>query len=163
MKSSEIIAGRRSPKLADKTVPKQLTPFRPGQSGNPKGRPKGSRNATTLALESLLDGQAKALTQKAIDLALSGDLIALRICLDRILPPRKNRLIEFVMPAIASIADAPKAIAAITTAVARGEITANEAADVSRLIEIFVRATEACDLEKRLKTVEEAMKCERGR
>jgi len=103
------------------------------------------------------------LTQKAIDLALSGDLIALRICLDRILPPRKNRLIEFVMPAIASIADAPKAIAAITTAVARGEITANEAADVSRLIEIFVRATEACDLEKRLKTVEEAIKCERGR
>ena len=67
------------------------------------------------------------------------------------------------MPAIASLADAPKAIAAITTAVARGEITANEAADVSRLIEIFVRATEACDLEKRLKTVEEAMKCEPGR
>jgi hypothetical protein len=155
--------GPRTPRITVNTAPKQLKPFRPGQSGNPKGRPKGSRNATTLALESLLDGQAKALTQKAIDLALSGDLIALRICLDRILPPRKNRLIEFVMPAIASIADAPKAIAAITTAVARGEITANEAADVSRLIEIFVRATEACDLEKRLKTVEESMKCEPGR
>ena len=63
---------------------------RPGQSGNPEGRPKGSRNVTTLALETLLDGQAAALTQKAIDLALSGDMAALRLCLDRILPPRKD-------------------------------------------------------------------------
>jgi hypothetical protein len=49
-------------------------PFQKGQSGNPDGRPKGSRNATTLALETLLDGQATALTQKAIDLALAGDM-----------------------------------------------------------------------------------------
>lgn len=55
------------------------TRFRPGQSGNPSGRPKGSRNATTLALEGLLDGQANALTQKAIDLALTGDMAALRL------------------------------------------------------------------------------------
>jgi hypothetical protein len=157
------MTGSRIRSATVKTVPKQLKPFRPGQSGNPNGRPKGSRNAITLALESLLDGQAEALTQKAIDLALSGDLIALRICLDRILPPLKNRPIKFVLPAIATIADAPKAIAAITTAVARGEITATEAADVSRLVETYVRAIEASDLEKRLKTVEEAMKCEPGK
>ena len=144
-------------------MPKQLTPFRPGQSGNPKGRPKGSRNRTTLALESLLDGQARALTQKAVDLALSGDRTALRICLDRILPVRKDRPIEFVLPAIATIADTPKAIGAITAAVARGEITASEAADVSRLVETYVRAIEASDLDKRLKALEEAMKCEPGR
>ena len=140
-----------------------MKPFRPGQSGNPKGRPKGSRNKTTLAVESLLDGQATALTQKAIDLALSGDLIALRICLDRILPVRKNRPIEFVLPEIETIADAPKAMTAITAAVARGEITAADAADVSRLVETCVRAIEASDLDKRLKTLEEAMRCERGR
>jgi len=157
------MTGSRIRSVTVNTVPKQLKAFRPGQSGNPKGRPKGSRNATTLAVESLLDGQAKALTQKAIDLALSGDLIALRICLDRILPPRKNRPIEFIMPAIASIEDAPKAIAAITAAVARAEITVTDAADVSRLVEIYVRAIEASDLEKRLKTVEEAMRCEPGR
>ena len=51
-------------------------PFEPGVSGNPNGRPRGSRNKTTLALESLLDGQATALTQKAIDLALAGDMAA---------------------------------------------------------------------------------------
>src|SRR5262245_23559476 len=102
------------PKSTEKTVPKQLKPFRPGQSGNPNGRPRGSRNTTTIALESLLDGQAKALTQKAVDLALSGDLIALRICLDRILPVRKNRPIEFELPPMKTIADAPRAIGAIT-------------------------------------------------
>jgi hypothetical protein len=155
----EMMTRTRSARPTDKTVPKQLTPFRPGQSGNPNGRPKGSRNRTTLALESLLDGQAQALTQKAIDLALAGDLTALRICLDRILPIRKDRAIEIVLPAIATIADAPKAIGAITAAVARGEITATEAADVSRLVETYVRAIEASDLDKRLKAIEEAAKC----
>jgi len=157
------MVGSRAPPATVNTVPKQLRPFRPGQSGNPNGRPKGSRNATTLALESLLDGQAKALTQKAIDLALAGDLIALRICLDRILPVRKDRPIEFVLPEIATIADTPKAIGAITAAVARGEITAADGADVSRLVETYVRAIEASDLDKRLKALEETMRCEPGR
>jgi hypothetical protein len=56
-----------------------------------------------------------------------------------------------------------KAIGAITAAVARGEITATDAADVSRLVETYVRAIEASDLDKRLKTLEEAMRCERAR
>jgi hypothetical protein len=150
-------------KTTDKTVSKQLKPFRPGVSGNPSGRPRGSRNATTIALESLLDGQATALTQKAVDLALEGDLIALRICLDRILPVRKNRPIEFVLPPIETIADAPKAIGAITAAVASGEITVSDAADVSRLVEAYVRAIEASDLDKRLRALEEVVRCERGR
>jgi hypothetical protein len=151
------------PKSTDKTGKKQLKPFRPGQSGNPSGRPRGSRNASTIALESLLDGQAKALTQKAIDLALAGDLIAIRLCLDRILPVRKHRPIEFALPAIETIADAPKAIGAITAAVASGEITVSDAADVSRLVEAYVRAIEASDLDKRLRALEEAVRCERGR
>jgi hypothetical protein len=74
----------------EKTGEKQADRFPKGQSGNPGGRPKGSRNATTIALETLLDGQATALTQKAIDVALTGDIPALRLCLDRILPPRNH-------------------------------------------------------------------------
>jgi ABC-type uncharacterized transport system substrate-binding protein len=45
----------------ENTGTKQDTRFQPGQSGNPGGRPKGSRNKATLALECLLDGQAEAL------------------------------------------------------------------------------------------------------
>ena len=48
------------------------------------GRPKGSRNKATIAIESLLEGQAEALTQTAISKALDGDSIALRLCMDRI-------------------------------------------------------------------------------
>jgi hypothetical protein len=145
-------------RATEKTVPKQLTPFKPGRSGNPRGRPKGSRNKVTLALEALLDGQAQALTQKAIDLALEGDLVALRICLDRILPPRKDRPVSFELPSIVTIEDAPKAMAAITAAIAQGEITADEASDVSRLVEAYVRSVEASDLAKRLRAIEEAVK-----
>jgi hypothetical protein len=136
----------------------QDTKFKPGQSGNPKGRAKGSRNQMTLAMEALLDGESEALTRKAIELALGGDITALRLCLDRVLPPRKDRPISFEMPAIATVEDAPAAMAAITSAVANGDITATEAADVSRLVETYVRAVEASDLEKRLRAIEEAMK-----
>jgi len=65
-------------------------PFEKGKSGNASGRPPGSRNKTMLAMEVLLDGQMEALTQKAVDLALEGDTTALRLCLERICPPRKE-------------------------------------------------------------------------
>ncbi len=58
--------------------------FRPGQSGNPSGRPKGARHKATMAVEALLNGEADAITRKAIDAALAGDMTAIRLCLDRI-------------------------------------------------------------------------------
>jgi Family of unknown function (DUF5681) len=141
-------------RATDNTVPKQLKPFKPGKSGNPKGRPKGARNATTLALESLLDGQATALTQKAIELALTGDLTALRICLDRILPPRKDRLVTFDFPMITSIAEAATTMSSILTAVAAGEITPAEAAEISKLVDTYVKAVEATELAERIARLE---------
>src|ERR1051325_11603484 len=107
----------------EKTVPKQGGRFVKGQSGNPSGRPKGARNTTTVALENLLNGQAQALTQKAIDLALAGDITALRLCLDRILPVRKHRPVNFDLPPVNSAADAAKIASAVLTAVAIGELT----------------------------------------
>lgn len=79
--------------------------FGPGQSGNPAGRPKGSRNHTTRAVEALLDGEAEALTRKAIQLAQDGDTVALRLCLDRLLPVRKDRPITFDLPPIETTDD----------------------------------------------------------
>ncbi len=60
---------------------------------------------SSASLETLLDGQAEALTQKAIDLALAGDMAALRLCLDRILPPRKDRPVSIEMPTIDTAED----------------------------------------------------------
>jgi hypothetical protein len=75
-------------------------PFTPGTSGNPSGRPKAARNRATVAAEAFLGGEAAALTRKAIDLALAGDVTALRLCLERLVPPRKDRLVAFDLPAL---------------------------------------------------------------
>jgi hypothetical protein len=101
---------------------------RPFAKGNP-GRPKGARHRTTRAAEILLDGEAEALTRKAIDLAQAGDTIALRLCLERIVPPRRERTLRFALPPLQSAADAPAAMAAIVAAAAAGNITLGEAAD----------------------------------
>jgi hypothetical protein len=135
-------------------TPKPSTRFKPGQSGNPAGKPKGTRNATTLALETLLDGQATALTQKAIDLALTGDMAALRLCLDRILPPRKDRPVTFTLPPINSAQDAAATVSAVLTAVATGEITPADAGEISKLIEAYVKAFETAELAERLERLE---------
>ena len=94
-------------------------PFKPGKSGNPAGKLKGTRNKTTLAVETLLDGEAETITRKAIELAKDGDLAALRICLDRIAPPRKDRPVLFELPPVSSAADAANAAAALLEADAR--------------------------------------------
>ena len=73
-------------------------PFAPGTSGNPNGRPRGARNKATLAAEALLEGEAEALTRKLVDKAKEGDNGALRFCLDRICPPRRDRVVTIEMP-----------------------------------------------------------------
>jgi uncharacterized protein DUF5681 len=114
-------------------------PFERGKSGNPAGRPKGSRNRTSLAVEALLDGQAEAITQKVVELALTGDLTALRLCLERILPVRRERRIIFDMPPLEEPEDAAPAMAAIIAAVADGELSLRDAAELRNLVESFFR------------------------
>jgi uncharacterized protein DUF5681 len=141
----------RSEKTGQKQKP-QL--FKPGQSGNPTGRPKGARNATTLAVEALLDGEGEALTRKAIDLAKSGDMQALKLCMDRIVPPRRDRPLAFALPPIASPGDAATAMGALLKATADGELTPLEAGEVAKLVDTYIRTVETNDLTKRIEQLE---------
>src|SRR6516162_166960 len=142
--------------MADKTAGKQRgRPFRRGESGNPSGRPLGSRHRATLAAEALLDGEVEALTRKAVEMALAGDSTALRLCFDRILPPRRERPVHFKLPRLQTAGDAAQALAAITDAVAAAEITLGEAAELAKLVEAFVRALEATEFDERLRSIEE--------
>jgi Family of unknown function (DUF5681) len=144
--------------VAEKTARKQRgRPFRKGLSGNPRGRPLGARNRATIAMEALLDGEAEAITRKAVEKAKEGDTTALRLCLERILPPRKDRPIALLMPKLSTVADAATLMAAITSAVAIGDVTTSEAAELAKLIDTYVRAVEATDLDKRLRAIEQAM------
>jgi hypothetical protein len=130
--------------------------FRKGRSGNPKGRPAGARNKATQTAELLLDGEAEALTRRAVELALAGDRMALRLCLDRIIPPRRGRPVQLGLPPVRGAADLGGTMAAITNAAASGGITPGEAAELARVVEIFVRAVETSDFERRLTELEEA-------
>ncbi len=130
-------------------------PFQPGQSGNPAGKQPGTRHQATILAERLLDGEAEAMVRSVIEKTKQGDMIALRLCLDRILPPRRDRPVHFTISTLNSADDAGKAMGAITTAVAHGELTPGEAAELARVIETYVKALETSEIEHRLKILEE--------
>ena len=132
--------------------------FKQGQSGNPKGRPAGSRNKASLAVEALLDGEAEALTHKAVELALEGDVTALRLCLERLCPPRKDRPIPgnaVKLPPLKT-SNLNKASAVIIRAVAGGRLTPAEGEALSRMLEAHRKAIALVDIEERLARLEQS-------
>ncbi len=140
--------------MTEKTVPKQLTPFQPGKSGNPAGRPKGARNKTTIAIEALLEGEAEELTRKAIEMAKGGDGPALRMCLDRLAPPRKDSPVCFDLPPIKTVADAVDASSSVLAAVAGGEVTPDEGSRIMALLTSHKVLVETGEFERRLEALE---------
>ena len=141
---------------ADKTPGQQRgRPFKKGQSGNPSGRPRGSRHKVSLAIESLFEGEGEALTRKAIDLALEGDLIALRLCLERLCPPVKQRPVRIDMPTVESASEAVGAMTAVLESVSHGDITPGEAQALAGVIEQFRRVLETVELEQRVAALED--------
>jgi hypothetical protein len=143
------VTSRIAAALDDDAAERRGGRFKPG---NP-GRPKGARHKTTLAIEALLDGEAEALTRKAIELAKAGDLVALRLCLDRICPPRKDRPVSFAMPELSTAADAKLATSALVKAVADGELTPGEASELGRLLDAFT-VLDASEFEERISRLE---------
>jgi Family of unknown function (DUF5681) len=146
--------------MADTTAKEQRRrgtgrPFEPGRSGNPAGRPKGTRHHITVLAERLLDGEAEGLLRKAIELALAGDVAALRLLVDRILPPLRDRPVSFSLPPLSTPADAIAAMAAIATAVSEGNLTPGEAAEISALVVNVVKAIEVAEIDARVRTLEE--------
>jgi len=140
---------------AAKSAAKQRgRPFEKGQSGNPSGRPQGSRNKATLAVEILLDGEAEKLARKAVQMALAGDTTALRLCLERLSPPRRDRPIKLALPGFSNCGEAVQAQAEVIRAVADGSLTPSEGRVLTDMLEAQRRAFEAEDLERRIAALE---------
>ena len=118
------------------------------------GRPKGSRNKATIAIESLLEGQSEALTQAAISKALNGDSVALRLCLDRIAPPMKDKPVIFPLPQMRDAMDASQLAGSVLSAVSEGNLTPIEGTRVMGLIDSYRRTLELTDIEFRIKALE---------
>ena len=128
--------------------------FQKGQSGNPEGRPRGARNKATVAAETLLDDESETITRRCIDLALEGDSTALRLCLSRILPVRRERTIALDLPDLEGSHDSLRAIGAVLEAVGEGRITPTEGRSLASLLEIHRRTFEIVELENRLEALE---------
>lgn len=120
------------------------------------GRRAGSRHKVSRAIEKLMEGEAEALTRKAIDLAKAGDIVALRLCLDRLAPPRKDSPINFDLPKVECAADHPAALAAIMEAVASGDLTPTEGQALAAMLAEHRKAIETADLETRVAALEGA-------
>ena len=120
------------------------------------GKPKGARNKKTLAIESLQEGQAEALTQTAIFKALEGDGLALHFCIERIAAGPKNNSVSFPLPKMKDAMDASKAASNVLTAVSKGELTPIEGTRVMGLIDSFRRTLELTEMEERLQALETA-------
>ena len=130
------------------------TAWKPGQSGNPKGCPQGSRHKATIAAQALLDGDAEGLTRKCVEAALGGDMTAMRLCLERIVPVRKDRAVVLDLPVMETVADLPLVTAGIVAACVAGQITPPEAVALSGLVEGHRRAVETAEFEQRLAALE---------
>ncbi len=126
---------------------------KPFAKGNP-GRPKGARNKTTQAVEALLDGEAEELTRLAIERAKAGDMVALKLCMERICPPRKDTPVTLSLPAIDGAADLPGVLIRVLDHVAAGSITPSEAKTMAELIDTARRAMESGELAERVAQLE---------
>jgi hypothetical protein len=104
--------------------------------------------------EQLLDGQAEQLVQKLVELALDGNVAALRMVLDRVCPPRKGQPVDIVMPPINSSQDVFPAIASVWTAIRDGQLTPEEASALSIVIDRSIHAIELQDIAKRIAALE---------
>jgi hypothetical protein len=125
-------------------------PFQIGQSGNPAGRPRGARNQRTLALESIMEGESEVITRKVVEMAKGGSIAAIRLVMDRLAPVCRDRPVDFELPPLNTPTDAVAASAAIVAAVAAGELTPLEAAQLSKVVHAYVQAVELRDFEPRM-------------
>jgi len=129
-------------------------PFQKGQSGNPAGRPRGIVNRATALAQNLLSERAEGIARKVIELAEEGDMAAIRVCMERLVPPIKHQPVAVELPPIEKAADSVEAVASIAAAVAAGDLTAAEAAELAKVVDVYVRALATKGFDERLSALE---------
>jgi hypothetical protein len=109
-------------------------------------------------IEELVAGEGEKLAQKVLDLALAGNVKCLELCLDRLMPRRSGRPIDFTLPPVNEAKDVVAAMAAITTAVNDGSLTAEEASQVVNTMNGYAKALEIYDFATRIAALESQIK-----
>jgi hypothetical protein len=141
--------------MSETTRAESLRPgWKPGQSGNPKGRPSGSRNRVTLVALAAMEEGADAIARKVVELAKEGDMSAARLVIERLVPVAKERPIFLALPDTGSANGIAEAQNAILQAVAAGDLLPGEAATLAGIVEARRKAVETLELEARLTALE---------
>lgn len=128
------------------------TKFKPGQSGNPRGRPKGASKSEKV--RALLQPHAKELVKIAVDKALKGDMAALKLCLERILPPLKAQAPAVEIPALKDAEGLSQMGEAIIQAAAAGKIAPDTASALLSALSAQGHLVEIEDLQARIEALE---------
>lgn len=128
--------------------------WKKGESGNPAGKPQGTRHKATMAVLALMEGGAEEITRAVVDAARAGDLAAARLVLDRLVPPSKERPITVNLPATDTAEGIDKASQAVLEAVAGGELLPGEGQALVGIIEGRRKAMETLELEQRIAALE---------
>ena len=140
-----------------KTGRKQAHGFQKGQSGNPNGRPQGARSSATMFAERLLQDDSGDIIKAIVAAAKKGDPTGMRICAERLMPVRKGCPVAFKLPPIRTASDIVEAFGGLTSAMASGELTTDEAGSVADILEKHRRAIETTEVEIRLQRLEEGV------
>jgi hypothetical protein len=116
-------------------------------------------------MEQLSDAELMRIVRsgRTIQMALVGDPVALRLCLDRIYPARRDRPVTFALPPINCARDAADISAAVAAAVSNGDITLGEATEVAKLIDTYVKAYKAAELDDRTAPIRQLTDAELNR
>ncbi len=140
------------PEKSDQTSPRGR--FKPGQSGNPAGKPRGTRNHVLEALDRIGNEAAQDVLRQAVQAARGGDQRAAEMILSRVWPVRKGRPISLDLPAIQSPADIASAVSIVVAGVAEGRVTPDEGHTIASLLDLQRRAVETADLDARIAALE---------
>src|SRR5947209_8467304 len=79
----------------------------------PAGRPRGALNRATVLAQELLSARVESIAGKLIELAEGGDMRAIRVCMDGLVPAIKDQPIAVELPPIEKPADSVEAVASI--------------------------------------------------
>ena len=137
-------------------------PFQPGNTIG-RGRPKGSRNKTTKQMQEMLERYSEPIVGKCIRMALEGDRIAMRLCMERVFPARRDGVVQLPSLQSQSVAEIAKSTDQVLKSVARGKISPSEGESISKLLNDRLKAIEAADFETRIAELEAADPQKRGK
>ncbi len=124
--------------------------------GNPfsRGKARGTRHRTTLMAERLMADEAGAVVKATIRSALEGETAAQKLILDRVAPLRKGRPVPIDLPPVADAAGVLRALAEVIAAMARGEVSPDEAATIAGVVAAPKAIIEAQEMDRRIVELE---------